>query len=257
LIGAFAYLFLITLDILPRLFPDIFILFILEPVIPLLGSLTIVAIASWLLSKLWSKRDEMKSKFGDRSYQMMIPSGMIGVALVIPTALHVYTSVRSLPPNAPVNELTINFSKSLLSFLGVATELDVGIRVVLSGIFLILALLVVRSSVLTFGVDYMTVVYLYFPEESELQEHEIYSIIRHPTYMAAILIGFAGLLFRFSVYSILLFAIFYLIFILQIRREEKELIERFGDGYREYMESVPALHVRPGDLKKFVRFLRV
>ncbi|MFX1370127.1 MAG: hypothetical protein ACFFAY_16170, partial [Promethearchaeota archaeon] len=175
-VAVLAYLFLVFLDILPRLFPEILILFILEPVMPLLGSLSVVAIASWLLSNLWSRRDYMKSEFGDLSYQMMIPSGLTGIALVIPTALHVYTSVRSLPPRAPVNDLTTQFSKSLLSLLGVATEPDVGVRLVLSGMFLLLALLVVRSSVLTFGVDYMTVVYLYFPEESELQEHEIYSI---------------------------------------------------------------------------------
>ncbi|MFX1369613.1 MAG: methyltransferase family protein, partial [Promethearchaeota archaeon] len=81
-------------------------------------------------------------------------------------------------------------------------------------------------------------------------------ILRHPTYMGAVLLGFAGLAFRLSVYSILLFLIFYLVFRLQIRREENELIQRFGEGYREYREKVPALYVRPKDLRKFIKFLR-
>jgi protein-S-isoprenylcysteine O-methyltransferase Ste14 len=251
-----AYLFLLVLDILPRLYPGITILVILEPALPVIGSVIIATIAIWLIGTVWSKRDHMKSEFGDRAYQMMIPRGLIGIAMIIPIVFHAFTSIRSLPPVPPVNELTIEMSKSLLSILGVIDVLDVGIRMVLSGIILILGILVVRSSFLTFGIDYMTVVYLYFPEESELQEHEIYSVARHPTYMGALLLGAAGMLFRLSVYSILMFVIFYILFRVQIRREEIELIDRFGEGYREYRERVPALHVRSKDFRKFVKFLR-
>ena len=114
---------------------------------------------------------------------------------------------------------------------------------------MIVGLLVIRSSVLTFGIDYMTVVYLYFPEESEVQEHEIYSIVRHPVYMGALILGGAAVFFRCSVYSILFCLIVYLIFKVHIRTEEGELIERFGDGYAEYRKKVPALYVHPRNLK--------
>lgn len=251
-----AYAFLIFLDILPRLFSDFSILGTLEPILPLVGTLIIATIALCLIGTIWSRRDYMKSRFGDLSYQMMIPRGLTGVALIIPIVFHAFTSIRSLPPSPPINDVTIEMSRSLLSILGANTILDVGIRLVLSGFVLVLGLLVVRSAFLTFGVDYMTVVYLYFPEESELQEHEIYSVMRHPTYMGAVLLGAAGMLFRFSVYSILIFVIFYLIFRIQIRREEIELIERFGEGYREYRQKVPALHVRPKDFRKFFKFLK-
>ncbi|MFW9944589.1 MAG: methyltransferase family protein [Candidatus Sifarchaeia archaeon] len=256
-IAALTYFFLIVLDILPRFFPDIVILVILEPVLPLLGSLLVTTFALWLIGTVWSRRSYLKSEFGDLSYQMAIPRGLIGISLVIPTAFHIFTSVRSLPPVPPVNDLTILFSRSILSILGVSTILDVGMRVVLFGILLTLAMLVVRSSFVTFGIDYMAVVYLYFPEESELQEHEIYSVTRHPAYMGGILIGTAGMFFRFSVYSILLFVIFYVLFRVQIRREEIELIDRFGESYEEYREKVPTLHVRLKDLGKFFRFLTV
>jgi protein-S-isoprenylcysteine O-methyltransferase Ste14 len=252
-----SYIILIVLDILPRLYPDIAFLVILEPILPLLSSLIVAIFAFWLIGTVWSKRNYMKSEFGDLAYQKMIPRGLIGIALIIPIIFHAFTSVRSILPIPPVNDLTREFSRSILSILGVTTEIDVGIRLVLSGITLVLGILIVRSSFLTFGIDYMTVVYLYFPEESELQEHEIYSVTRHPTYMGAVLLGAAGMLFRFSIYSILLFVMFYLLFIFQIRREEIELIERFGDGYREYREKVPALHVRPKDFRKFFRFLTV
>ncbi len=135
-VGILAYIFLLVLDILPRMFSDIVILGIVEPALPLLGSLLIATIALRLLGTLWSRRDFMKSQFGSLSYQMMISRGAMGVSLIPPVTLHVATSIHSLPPVPPVNDLTIQFSKSLLPFLGVTPGLDIGIRLVLSGIIL-------------------------------------------------------------------------------------------------------------------------
>ncbi len=251
-----AYIFLIALDILPRLFSDIPLLVTIEPVLPILGTIFIGTLGISLVGTLWRRRDSMKSQYGQLSYQMMIQKGVTGICLILPVILHAFTSIRSLPPGPPVNDLTIQFSRSLLPIFGVPSELDIWIRLVLSGILLVLGLLVMRSSIITFGFDYMTVVYLYFPEESEVQDHEIYSVVRHPVYLAGVLLGTAAMIFRFSVYSMLFFLIVYLIFWVQIRREEHELIERFGDGYREYREKVPALLVKPRNLRAFFKFLR-
>ena len=260
LMGAVAailgYIFLIVLDILPRMLPDIALLVTIEPVLPILGSIFIAALGISLVGTLWRRRDSMKSQYGQLSYQLMIPKGVIGVCLIPTIIFHAFTSIRSLPPVPPVNDLTTQFSRSLLPILGVTPELDIVIRLVLSGILILLGLLVVRSSIFTFGIDYMTVVYLYFPEESEIQDYEIYSVVRHPVYLGGVILGAAALFFRFSVYSILLFVIVYLIFRVQIRREEHELIERFGDGFVEYREKVPALLVRPKDFRAFFKFLR-
>jgi protein-S-isoprenylcysteine O-methyltransferase Ste14 len=121
---------------------------------------------------------------------------------------------------------------------------------------LLLALLTVRSAILTFGIDYMAVVYLYFPEESEIQEHEIYSVVRHPTYLGGFLIGFSAIFFRFSIYSIFIGLLLCLVFRLQAWKEEKELIERFGEGYIEYQKNVPGFIPRPGKIRAYLRFLR-
>ena len=117
----------------------------------------------------------------------------------------------------PVNDLTTQFSQSLLPLLGIPSEIDVLVRLILSGGFALLGLLVVRSAVLTFGLDYMVVVYLYYPEESEIQNHEIYSVVRHPAYMAGVILAVAAMIFRCSVYSIVLGIIGYLIFRIHIR----------------------------------------
>jgi protein-S-isoprenylcysteine O-methyltransferase Ste14 len=255
--GLLAYIFLIILDIIPRVFSDIAILVVIEPFTPIFGSIFIAALALWLLWGVWNKRDQMKDQHGDLAYQKMFPRGVIGVSLAITIVFHTFTSIRSLPPGPPANDLTIQWSRSLLPLLGIAPEIELWIRVILSGVLFILGVLTMRSAIFAFGIDYMTVVYLYFPEESEIQEHEIYSVIRHPTYLAGILLGIAGLFFRFSVYSILMCLVVFLVFRLQIWTEEKELVERFGDGYIEYRKSVPALFVRPNKIKSYFKFLRL
>ena len=250
------YISLIGLDILPRLFSSIDMLVMLEPFLPVLGSLLVFAIAYSLVGQLWSARDKMKAEYGDLAYQKMIKRGMMGIFLVPPLVFHQLTSIRSLPPILPVNDLTAQWSQSLLPLIGIALEWDLLLRIVVSFILFILGVLTVRSALLTFGIDYMGVVYLYFPEDSEIQDHEIYSVIRHPTYFGGVLLGLAGLVFRFSVYSILMFFTVYGIFWLQARREERELVKRFGDSYKEYMKKVPRLHISIRNLPKYFRFLR-
>lgn len=252
----FAYIFMIVLDILPRIFSDISLLTLLEPYLPIIGNIIVGAIALGLIGRVWSQREKMKMKLGNLAYQRIFPIGLTGVFLIPPIVFHGFTSIRSLPPVPPVNETTILFSQSILPFFGIPSEVDLIIRIGISAIFILIAVMTVRSALLTFGLDYMAVVYLYFPEESEVQQNEIYSVIRHPAYLSAILFGIAALFFRFSVYSIVTCIIIYILLRLQIRREEKELIERFGASYTDYMNSVPALLVSPRKYGKFFRFLR-
>ena len=255
--GLLGYAFLISLDVVARVFIDITILGLIEPFMPILGGGFIVALALWLIWGLWNKNKQMKEIHGDLAYQMMIPRGATGVALGVALVFHVFTSIRSLPPGPPVSDLTIQWSQSLLPLIGIAPEIEVWIRIVISLVLTILGMLTIRSAILTFGIDYMTVVYLFFPEESEIQEHEIYSVLRHPTYLGGILLGLAGLFFRFSVYSIIGGFLIFSLFRLQIWKEEKELVERFGEGFVEYQKTVPALFIRPSKIKAYFRFLRV
>ena len=250
------YAFLIILSITPRFFPGNDFLWVMAPVLPLVGSVLLAAFALWLVWGLWNKRVEMKDRYGDLAYQKMINRGLSGVFLIPSIVFLAATLSRSFPPGDPVNPITTQWSTSILYLIGNPLGIELWIRIVISFIFLILGMLTLRSSLLTFGLDYMAVVYLFFPEESEVQQHEIYSVIRHPAYLSGVLLGAAGLFFRFSVYSILLFLLVYLVFRLQIWKEEKELVERFGDGYNEYRKSVPALLVRPSKIKAYFRFLK-
>jgi protein-S-isoprenylcysteine O-methyltransferase Ste14 len=236
--------FLLLLDILPRILVQLSFLALIEPLLPIGGMTLLMGIGLWLVWGVWRKRSELQSELGELAYQHIIPRGISGIGLLFGCLVHMFVSVRSLPPGPPINEITTLFSQSLLPLIGTPTEIDITLRIIFSGIFVTLGLLTMRRAVLTFGVDYMIVIYLYFPDESEIQEREIYSIIRHPTYFAGVLLGMSAMLFRMSVFAIIFFVLFYATWRAQISVEEKELVERFGEGYSEYMERVPGLRVR-------------
>jgi protein-S-isoprenylcysteine O-methyltransferase Ste14 len=111
-------------------------------------------------------------------------------------------------------------------------------------------------SVLTFGVDNIALVYVYFPQEGRFVNSSIYSILRHPVYSAILHISIGLALISANWYSLLVAILLPLGFAGWVRLiEEKELIERFGQSYLDYRKSTPAFWVKPRDWVKFFRFL--
>ncbi|MHA1266693.1 MAG: methyltransferase family protein [Candidatus Helarchaeota archaeon] len=247
---------LISLDILPRLFPSITLLTVIEPFLPIIGVLLCEIIAFLCIFTVWHKRDKYKRKYKNLAYQRGIKFGIIGLPILFAIMVHFYIPLEVLPPTPPLNQLTITFSSSLFSFIPETASFDLIFRIIASLFFLILGALTIRCALFTFGIDYMAIVYLYYPEESEVQHHKIYSILRHPTYAAFLLICSGGLFARFSLYALIFFGLictglfFHIHFV-----EEKELITRFGNSYVEYKKSVPALIVRPRDIGTFLKLL--
>ncbi len=117
------------------------------------------------------------------------------------------------------------------------------------------ALLWVRS-VQTFGVDNLTLLYVYYPEEGRIVDSSIYSILRHPIYASAIRVWMGLALLNGNANSII-FSIFVPLGLTGWIRlvEEKELIERFGQSYADYRKRIPAFWPRLRDLGKFFKFL--
>ncbi len=248
--------FMLFLDTIPRVLNTIVFLTFLEPILPIVGSLLLASIGLILVTSLWRKKESMIKKHKELAYQKILPRGASGVFILMSLILHLLFSVRSLPPGPPVNPITIEFSKSLLYLLNIPVEYDVVIRVALGGVFILFGFLTMRRAILTFGVDYMLVVYLYFPEEGEIQENDIYSVIRHPTYFSGVLLIIGLMILRLSVYSIIISILIFLALSVWTRVEEKELVERFGEGYAEYMNKVPGLYVRFRDFGRYIRFLK-
>jgi protein-S-isoprenylcysteine O-methyltransferase Ste14 len=111
-------------------------------------------------------------------------------------------------------------------------------------------------AIFTLGIDSLALLYVYFPEDGHLVKSSIYQVIRHPVYSALIRIGLALGLWRGTLLSIIFGIVLPPLFVLfWMGVEEQNLIERFGNGYREYRKKTPAFWPRLSDLGKFWRFL--
>lgn len=96
-------------------------------------------------------------------------------------------------------------------------------------------------AVFVFGMDNLSMMYVYFPNESRLVNAKIYSVLRHPVYSAAMRVVFALVLWNGSAFALFAGAMAPLTMWTWARLvEERELVERFGEGYREYRRRVPA-----------------
>lgn len=111
-------------------------------------------------------------------------------------------------------------------------------------------------SLLTFGVDNLTMLYVYFPEQGRLVDHGIYRILRHPVYAAVQRVALGLALLNGNWFALTCAAFFALGLWGWVRLvEEKDLIARFGDSYLDYRKRVPAFWPRLRDLGAFVNFL--
>ncbi len=129
---------------------------------------------------------------------------------------------------------------------------------VLGWVLIVLATLLGLRTVQIFGVDNLTMLYVYFPEESQLVNHKIYTILRHPAYTAVQYIAFGFALLNGSWIALACASVFSLGLWGWVRLvEENELIRRFGPSYVEYRRSVPAFWPRLRDLRGFFEFLIV
>lgn len=123
--------------------------------------------------------------------------------------------------------------------------------------FVIVGTVLWLRAVLTFGVDNLTMLYVYFPEKGRRVDNDIYGILRHPVYAGALrlsiglslLNGNASALF----FGLLLMPLALTAWVRLV--EEKELIERFGADYADYRKATPAFWPGLRNLGNFFQFL--
>ncbi len=252
-LGIFFQLFLYLVS---RTFPNNSPFFLIEPFLPFFGPIMLMSTGLFFVSRIWSKKQTLLAQSKDSAYQRGFFFGMIGIPLVLSTIFHAYLPIEAILARNPINPTTSFFSSSLLVMVPGIKDFEIIIRILLGCLFFLIGLLTIMQALLTFGIDYMAVVYVYYPEESELQNQRIYSVLRHPTYFGVILIALGGLFIRFSFYSIISFLSVLLgLYIHILFVEEKELIERFGNGFLEYRKKVPALLLNPRSIPSFIKFL--
>jgi protein-S-isoprenylcysteine O-methyltransferase Ste14 len=253
LMVAVAFFAFVFFDSLPSAFPssDAFAAFY-----PLIGAILVMSLGFLLVWQMWLWRKRLKAKYGLTSYQHIFLVGFGGITWILTVAVSQLIPFYQFAPAYWANSPLRLLSTPLETFLGNAALLIFVIRIGIAVILLLTGLLMAIRAVQVFGIDYMVVLYLYFPEESKIQENEIYSVLRHPTYAGALLIGLGGTFFVFSPLSFVTFALFLGAFYIHIHFvEERELIQRFGNSYRDYRKRVPAFFINPREIRPFIRFL--
>jgi protein-S-isoprenylcysteine O-methyltransferase Ste14 len=223
---------------------------------PLLGVAIMSVVGLMLVWQMWFWRKRLRSACGALSYQRIALVGFAGVACVMSLSVHQYFCPlffpRSFWLDAPLGFLTVTPE----AFFGSWSALIWGIRIFLAACFFMLGIGMVLRSVQTFGLDYMAVIYLYFPEESHVQDHAIYSVLRHPAYTGFIVLGLGGTFAAGTLYALVFLIMLVLTFYTHVHFvEEKELLERFGPSYKEYMQKVPAFFVKPNNWGVLLEFL--
>ena len=90
-----------------------------------------------------------------------------------------------------------------------------------------------------------------FAGHGVLADHKLmtggaYGFVRHPVYLAALLVWLGLAVGYLSGTAFVVTALYVIpIYLLYIRSEEDMMLETFGDGYREYRNAVPMLVPRP------------
>jgi protein-S-isoprenylcysteine O-methyltransferase Ste14 len=90
-------------------------------------------------------------------------------------------------------------------------------------------------------------------QENRLATTGLYALVRHPQYTGLFLGLFGeGVVHWPTLFSVGLFPVIVLVYVLLARSEEKKVIAQFGDEYRAYQRRVPAFIPRPGQWRQLV-----
>lgn len=256
---------LFILDLLPRFYPSINWLVSLEPYIPFIGSFFAILGGITIVHVVWRKRDKFIVKNKDTAFQKSVKYTFTGIPIFLSGFVHGFLPVSWLATkifsfSEPQNSLTILFEKSIgeiiATNLGYPLYNDFIPRIVFVFIFLIIAIVNILRTIFILGIDNASMLYVYYPEESKIVETKIYSIVRHPLYVSVYLVAISSMISNFSIYSIGIFIIMTACFSYHIYCiEEKELIKRFGNDFKEYRKTTPALIIYPKNWGKFLKFL--
>lgn len=78
-------------------------------------------------------------------------------------------------------------------------------------------------------------------KENRLATQGVYKIVRHPQYLGIILAIFGeGVVHWPTIISVILFPIITCAYVMLAKKEDRDLLAKFGDEYRHYSETTPA-----------------
>ena len=198
------------------------------------GEIVILALGFLVLSRFFSQKIKYQQKFGDLAFRNALTHFTIpGLGIIFASIAHLGYMFGVEIPNL--------WWKPLLVGLG--------------WVFVVSGAVLWFRAVRVFGVDNLTMLYVYFPGESRMADSSIYQFRRHPIYAAALDLGIGLAMIHANWYSLLVALILPIFFAGWVRLvEEKELLERFPD-YSAYRKRVPAFWPRPRNFMGFFRVL--
>jgi len=83
--------------------------------------------------------------------------------------------------------------------------------------------------------------------ENRLATDGLYGLVRHPQYTGLFIGLFGeGVVHWPTLFSVAIFPVIVIAYVLLARHEERQMLERYGDSYRAYRRRVPMFLPRPG-----------
>ena len=198
------------------------------------SQIVIMALGYLILSRFFTRKNIFIEKYKEMAYQQTLVRFVVpGLAVIFAALAH--TAYMNGPK---FTQPSITITLSALGWLLVIVGATLWIR-----------------AVFAFGLDYLTMLYVYFPAESRIVNTSIYSVLRHPVYAGALRIGIGLACLNMGIYALSFAVLLPLGLTGWIRLvEEKELLERFPD-YAEYRRNTPAFWPRINKLPTFFKFL--
>lgn len=86
--------------------------------------------------------------------------------------------------------------------------------------------------------------------EGRFASQGLYSVIRHPQYTGIMLAVFGQIVHWPTILTLVLFPVIVLVYVFLARKEEKDMLSRFGTPYEQYMHRVPRFFPRSGEWKQ-------
>ncbi len=226
-----------------------FITDFLETGIPIINNIIFIFFGTITAQQGFRMKDKLQAINREYAFQRIVKKILLGISMVFAGVLFGY-----IPITNPSANFAIFFNKYFESYI---SDIDFSpIKYIIGILFLIIGGSTAFRAIQDFGIDTASMVYVYFPEDAKIIENNLYFMVRHPMYLAVFLVSFGSFIFYFSTYSLILLIITLLSFYRHIVFvEDRELKERFGEDFEEYVNKTPAIFIRPHNWGKFFKFL--
>lgn len=81
-------------------------------------------------------------------------------------------------------------------------------------------------------------------KEQKLIKTGIYAKVRHPIYLSGLILSLGFTLIAGNLYGLLFFILSLVALVTRIKKEERELITRFGEEYKQYAKETPPINTK-------------